>query len=92
MYSAMDVLKFIDSAIGWLKTEVQMPVVFTIVLMFSCMTDFYGDVYYSEALKGREGILYPVYDRQSDIYAGLMQELDDASSMITSGTDDQFHL
>jgi len=51
------------------------------------MTDFYGDVYYSEALKGREGILYPVYDKQADIYTGLLKELETATADITSGTD-----
>ena len=91
MYAAMDILKFIDSAIGLAKdrgSDVHVGI-FTAfrVLMFSFMTDYYGDVYYSEALKGREGILYPVYDRQADIYTGLLQELDDASAMISTGTD-----
>ena len=91
MYAAMDILKFIDSAIGLAKdrgSDVHVGIFTTFrVLMFSFMTDYYGDVYYSEALKGREGILYPVYDKQVDIYSGLLQELDDASSLITSGTD-----
>jgi len=57
------------------------------VLLFSFMTDYYGDVYYSEALKAREGILYPKYDKQADIYAGLLKELDDANTMIANGTE-----
>jgi hypothetical protein len=91
MYSALDILKFIDSAIGLAKergSDSHVGIFTTFrVLLFSFMTDYYGDVYYSEALKGREGILYPVYDRQSEIYAGLLQELDDASALITNGTD-----
>jgi Starch-binding associating with outer membrane/Susd and RagB outer membrane lipoprotein len=91
MYSAMDILKFIDSAIGLAKergsdTHVGIFTTFR-VLLFSFMTDYYGDVYYSQALKGREGILYPVYDKQADIYTGLLQELDNAGSMISAGTD-----
>jgi hypothetical protein len=91
MYTAMDILKFIDSSIGLAKergsdTHVGIFTTFR-VLLFSFMTDYYGDVYYSQALKGREGILYPVYDKQADIYTGLLQELDDASSKISSGTD-----
>jgi len=91
MYSAMDILKFIDASIGLAegrgsKTHVGIFTTFR-VLLFSFMTDYYGDVYYSEALKGREGILYPVYDKQSDIYTGLLKELDDASAMITDGTE-----
>jgi|WetSurMetagenome_2_1015567.scaffolds.fasta_scaffold06355_2 hypothetical protein len=91
MYSAMDILKFIDASIKLSdargsKTHVGIFTTFR-VLLFSFMTDFYGDVYYSEALKGREGILYPVYDKQSDIYTGLLKELDDASTLISSGTE-----
>jgi hypothetical protein len=91
MYDAMDILKFIDSAIKLSTargsdTHVGIFTTFR-VLLFSFMTDFYGDVYYSEALKGREGILYPVYDKQSDIYTGLLQELDNASTLISSGKD-----
>lgn len=91
LYSAMDILKFVDSAIKLAKergsdTHVGIFTTFR-VLLFSFMTDFYGDVYYSEALKGREGILYPVYDKQSDIYTGLLKELDDARALITNGKD-----
>ena len=91
MYSAMDILKFIDASIKLAdargsKTHVGIFTSFR-VLLFSFMTDFYGDVYYSEALKGREGILYPVYDKQSVIYAGLMKEIDAAIANINAGTD-----
>jgi len=91
MYTAMDILKFIDASIKLAdargsKTHVGIFTTFR-VLMFSFMTDFYGDVYYSEALKGREGILYPVYDKQSDIYTGLFKELETATADITGGTE-----
>ncbi|MEI6677119.1 MAG: SusD/RagB family nutrient-binding outer membrane lipoprotein [Mariniphaga sp.] len=91
MYTAMDILKLIDASIKLAesrgsKTHVGIFTTFR-VLLFSFMTDFYGDVYYSEALKGREGILYPVYDKQSAIYAGLLKELATASADITAGTD-----
>ena len=91
MYTAMDILKFIDASIKLAdargsKTHVGIFTTFR-VLLFSFMTDFYGDVYYSQALKGREGILYPEYDKQADIYAGLLKELDGASANITSGTE-----
>jgi len=91
MYTAMDMLKFIDAAIKLAdargsKTHVGIFTTFR-VLLFSYMTDFYGDVYYSQALKGREGILYPVYDKQADIYTGLLTELDGASANISGGTE-----
>jgi len=91
MYTAMDILKFIDASIKLAdargsKTHVGIFTTFR-VLLFSFMTDFYGDVYYSEALKGREGILYPVYDKQADIYTGLLKELETANADITGGTE-----
>ncbi len=91
MYAAMNILKLVDGAIGLADKRGSMTHkgIFTIfrVLLFSFMTDFYGDVYYSQALKAQEGILYPKYDKQQDIYAGLLQELDDANTLIASGTD-----
>jgi len=91
LYDAMNVLKFISAAITQAesrgsKTHIGIFTTFR-VLMFSFMTDYYGDVYYSQALKGREGILYPEYDKQADIYKGLLAELDGAVANITSGTD-----
>ena len=78
MYTAMDILKLVDASIKLAQergSEVHQGI-FTIfrVLLFSYITDFYGDVYYSEALKGREGILYPKYDKQEAIYEGLLNE------------------
>ena len=42
------------------------------------MVDFFGDVPYSEAARGGEGILNPVLDSGADIYAALDQLLLDA--------------
>lgn len=91
MYDAMEILKLIDGSIGLAETRNSKTHkgIFTVfrVLLFSYMTDFYGDVYYSEALKARQGLLYPKYDKQADIYAGLLKELDEATLLITSGSD-----
>lgn len=90
LYAAMDILKFVDGAIGLTEkrgSKSYQGVFMTFrALLFSFMTDFYGDIYYSEALKGREGILYPKYDKQADIYAGLLAELEQANTMISDGT------
>ena len=46
------------------------------VLIFSRITDVYGDIPYSEAGKGfLEGIRFPKYDKQSDIYADMLASL-----------------
>jgi hypothetical protein len=56
------------------------------VLIFSRLTDAYGDIPYSEAGKGfLEGIRFPVYEKQSDIYANMLSLLE--SSAATLSTD-----
>lgn len=91
MYTSMEILKLIDGSIGLAKERGSKSHegIFKLfrVLLFSYMTDFYGDVYYSEALKAREGVLYPKYDKQGDIYNGLLKELDDANALIDAGTE-----
>jgi len=48
-------------------------------VLFHEMTDLYGDVPYSEAGVGYLGHIYmPKYDKQEDIYADMLNELDEA--------------
>jgi hypothetical protein len=46
-------------------------------LIFGYVTDVWGDVPYSQALKGdaEEAVILPAYDAQKDIYAGLFNDL-----------------
>lgn len=48
------------------------------VLIMSRISDVYGDVPYSEALKAKEGFLSPKYDSQQAIYTGALTELEAA--------------
>ncbi|WP_234735826.1 SusD/RagB family nutrient-binding outer membrane lipoprotein [Tellurirhabdus bombi] len=50
--------------------------------VFSLLTDIYGDIPYSDAVKGLEGTLQPKYDAQKDVYAGIIAELKTANDMI----------
>ena len=53
--------------------------------MYQRMTDMYGDCPYSQAGQGViSGTYYPQYDRQQDIYSGLLQELNDAAGKLDS--------
>src|SRR5687768_1761976 len=53
------------------------------VLMFHRLTDMYGDVPYSEAGLGyKTGNTKPKYDKQADIYADMLKELEDAASKL----------
>ncbi|PSR52861.1 SusD/RagB family nutrient-binding outer membrane lipoprotein [Adhaeribacter arboris] len=48
------------------------------VLIFQRITDTYGDVPYTEALKAAEGITAPKYDKQQAIYSDLLPKLEAA--------------
>lgn len=50
--------------------------------VFCLLTDIYGDIPYSDAIKGLEGTLQPKYDAQKDVYAGIVAELKAANSML----------
>ncbi len=56
-------------------------------LLWSVATDLYGDIYYSEGLRGQEGILFPIFDEQKDIYPALINDLRKASKLLAKGTD-----
>lgn len=54
--------------------------------VYSLLTDTYGDVPYSEANQGRDGILEPAYDRQKDIYLDMFKKLEEANALLSEGT------
>lgn len=53
--------------------------------MFSLATDAYGDIPYSEALKGSEGFNYTNYDTQEAIYNGILNDLKLANDLLAPG-------
>jgi hypothetical protein len=57
--------------------------------VFQTMTDYWGDIPYSEALKAdKGGPLKPKYDPQKDIYYGLLKTVADASSGMKAASTD----
>ena len=57
------------------------------VFQYQRMTDLYGDVPYSEAGKAYiDGDLRPAYDAQEDIYADMLNELDESAELLGSGS------
>ena len=50
--------------------------------MFSLITDAYGDVPYVEAIQGKDGVFYPKYDKQEDIYNAILTDLKTANDVI----------
>ena len=55
--------------------------------IFSVLTDAYGDVPYSEAIKGKEKVYFPKYDKQEDIYAGILAELKEANTLLSTANE-----
>lgn len=54
--------------------------------MYHVMTDAYGDVPYSEALQAKDGVSLPAFDPQSDVYTGILADLQKANELLgTSG-------
>ncbi|KAA8483137.1 SusD-like starch-binding protein associating with outer membrane [Arcticibacter tournemirensis] len=51
--------------------------------VFSLLTDSYGDVPYTEANKGKLGILEPAFDAQKDIYLSLFNKLEEANTLLS---------
>jgi len=54
---------------------------------YAFLTDAYGDIPFSEAIKAEEGNISPVYDDQEAVYTGILSMLDNAIALLgTSGT------
>lgn len=48
-------------------------------------TDMFGDMPYSEAFNAGGGVIYPIYDKQKDVYTALFTELKTAADLFKSG-------
>jgi hypothetical protein len=48
---------------------------------YSILTDIYGDIPYSDAMKADEGVLQPKFDAQKDIYTQILKDLDEANNL-----------
>lgn len=57
------------------------------VSALSVVTDTYGDIPYSEALKAQEGISQPKYDSQAEVYNGMLTDLEAALNAINPSGD-----
>ncbi len=58
--------------------------------LFHRLTDYYGSVPYFETMQVEEGIFFPKYDKQQDIYTDLLKELDEATAALGSPAADGF--
>jgi len=51
-------------------------------LLFSQLTETFGDIPYSSALQAVAGNYKPEYDNQESVYKGILQELEDANNLL----------
>lgn len=65
------------------------------VLILQRVTDMYGDCPYSQADMAQQGIKYPIYDKQQDIYNEMLASLDQGIARLDPSkpkpTDDLFY-
>lgn len=52
--------------------------------MFSNLTDCFGNIPMTEAIRGDEGILQPRFDKQQDVYTQLISNLDSANNLFVT--------
>lgn len=50
--------------------------------LFGLMTDLYGDIPYKESLSADDGVFFPKYDSQAEIYKGIIEDLKTAVSVL----------
>lgn len=89
LYEYTGVIKLINAAVinvnaKGLKTHEGVFRIFQ-SLLWSAVTDLYGDIFYTEGLRGQDGILFPKFDEQKDIYPALIKNLKDAAQLLTDG-------
>ena len=66
------------------ETNYQALAKFFRAVHFSRLTETFGDVPYSEAMQALSGNRKPKYDTQETIYAGVLQELEEANNMVNT--------
>lgn len=82
-----DLQKVITKAGGSNQPNTAGPALVMKSWTFQIMTDTWGDIPYSQALKGDSagGSFTPAYDPQKDIYAGMLADLTKAAATMTGG-------
>ena len=54
-------------------------------LVYANLTDLFGPVPMTEAVRGEDGILYPKYDKQEFIYETILADLERANALYNTG-------
>lgn len=79
-----DIAKMIDEAQRIESPSYEALGKFFRAYYFYHLTLTFGDIPYSEALQGESGQFYkPVYDTQKNVFSGILNELDEATTLLT---------
>lgn len=57
-------------------------------MIFQIMTDTWRDIPYFESIKLGDGVLLPSYDTQEEIYPAMLASLEEANTLLNSGSND----
>lgn len=80
------VIKMEQAAVSQNKPEYIPVAKFYKAWYFLQLTQMFGDIPYSDALKGEENINKPTYDKQEEIYLNILNDLKLANSLISTTT------
>jgi len=83
--SLRQVLKMEQAATSQNKPEYLPLAKFFKAWYFLQLTQRFGDIPYTDALKGEENSYTPAYDKQQDIYLSILNDLKAANELITNG-------
>ncbi len=89
-YDGRNVQDMINLAKEYKQPHIQAMGMIIKSFMFQQMTDTYGDIPYSEALRGKtDGIFTPKYDTQEDIYNDLLKQLEAANDSLAQSSSEE---
>ena len=71
----LNVQKIYEKAVEDEDVNMQAAALTLKCFLYQMMTDWWGDIPYSEALQGEEEVTNPKYDSQQSIYAGIISDL-----------------
>jgi hypothetical protein len=80
--SLRDIQAVIDKGVATSRPNVEAVGLIWKTWIFHQITDLWGEVPYSEALRAEEGITTPVYDTQQAIYTDMIETLKDAEALL----------
>lgn len=81
-----DLQKVIDKGMEANDPGIWAPAMIQQAWIFENLTDIWGDIPYTSALKGDSGSITPTYDKQQDIYPSLLRRLDSATTALSGAS------